>query len=83
MIRFKSKNDNAKDNPMKSLKSPPPQKPICHRKNENTVINAVKAMENININGFLKHMLKIKLKINPYINRIKLNLLGIIPNFKS
>ena len=75
--------DNAKDNPMNSLKSPPPQKPICHRKNEITVIKAVKAMENINIDGLLKHMLKIKLKMNPYIIRIKLNLLGIIPNFKS
>lgn len=48
-----------------------------------TVVKAVKAMENMNMNGLLKDMPKIKLKNKPYINRIKLNLLGIIPNFKS
>ena len=68
---------------MNSLKSPPPQNPICHRKNEITMIKAVKAIENMNIDGFLKHMLNIKSKSKAYTNRIKLNLLGIIPNFKS
>ena len=47
------------------------------------MIKAVKAIENMNIDGFLKHMLNIKSKSKAYTNRIKLNLLGIIPNFKS
>ena len=53
-MRFKSKKDNAKDNPMNSLKSPPPQNPICHRIKEITVIKAVKAIENMNIIALLK-----------------------------
>ncbi len=50
---------------MNSLKSPPPQNPICHRINEIAVIKAVKAIENMKINELLKHRLNIELKINP------------------
>lgn len=44
---------------------------------------AVKANANINIEESLNNAANAKLKIKPYINRIKPNLLGIIPNFKS
>lgn len=59
----KSKNDNAKDKPIKILKSPPPQNPINHRTNEITVIKTVETIEKRNINVLLKEMLNIKLNI--------------------
>ena len=61
----KSKKDNAKDKPMKILKSPPPQNPINHRTNENTVVKPVKTIEKRNMNGLFNNMLNIKLKIKP------------------
>ena len=61
----KSKKDNAKDKPIKTLKSPPPQNPIYHRTNEIAVINAVKAIEKRNMNGLFNNMLNIELKANP------------------
>ena len=63
--RFKSRMDNGKDRATNSLKSPPPQNPIYHKLKEISMIMAVKANENINIETSLNNVANVKLKINP------------------
>ena len=68
---------------MKILKSPPPQNPTYHKIKEIIPTKNVKIIENKNILKLLDNVAKNKLNPKPLNNRLKLNLLGIIPNFKS
>ena len=63
--QFKSKNDKDNDNPIKNLRSPPPQNPICHKTNPIIALKAVKSIEKMKINTLLVNRANDKLKINP------------------
>ena len=63
--QFKSKKDKDNDNPIKNLRSPPPQNPKCHNINPIIEMKAVKRIERRNIDMLLVNRANDIFKINP------------------